>query len=288
MGCCVSSNAKSAPGNEDQKIQNPKENRAPLPEEESVKEVLSETPSLPKKPAVLSRTRQERLLLENDDPKKIRPLLPTISKAQEEKLKNDGVFKKSAGASFNSEEFFTGDAASELCSTHSGRSVLSTATYNSTDNYKHDDEGQRSFRQKSLSGTDSRRERVVGRSPARRPEQSPGRARNGPGVGTRAGSGTAGNGQRRDSAAEGCGRGSRSPAKRADNGGGSKTVMVRSGSGKKSGKSPGRAKSDRSDKILKLDDLSGSNRQNGNWPPTTTGNESLENPLVSLECFIFL
>ncbi|KAL3519677.1 hypothetical protein ACH5RR_017826 [Cinchona calisaya] len=261
MGCCLST--KSSPQNlphNSKKPATPPPSHPLLEEEETVKEVLSETPSLPKKPTII-RARHE-----NPD--------------QKPKTHFDGGLRKPIMV-FNPPEEVS-EEASEISES------VSTATFctekNEDGDYEGSDHRQRSFRHRSLSG-DSRRERVVGKSPSKRSEPSPGRARSGS-CGDARGLG-ANNGQRRD-CGESSGRRSGSPATRAD-GGGAKTGLVRSGSARKSGRSPGRVKSEVGDKIWKLEDpnsnFSTSSREN-KWPPTS--NESLENPLVSLECFIFL
>nr|CAN73264.1 hypothetical protein VITISV_021768 [Vitis vinifera] len=97
-----------------------------------------------------------------------------------------------------------------------------------------------------------KREWGVGKSPARRSEPSPGKVR--------------------------------SPATRSDNGA-SRSGIGRSPSARKTGQSPSR---------VPAAAAPGSSRnveqteKEGKWPPPPATNESLENPLVSLECFIFL
>lgn len=81
---------------------------------------------------------------------------------------------------------------------------------------------------------------------------------------------------RRDSG-EISGRRSRSPAMRAAEVGGARSGPGRSPSTTKTGKSPGRVRSEIPTR-----------RVEGGIAPPTAGDESLENPLVSLECFIFL
>lgn len=134
------------------------------------------------------------------------------------------------------------------------------------------------YKHRSLSGDfSSRKERGVAKSPARRPEQSPNRGRIVPG---RERLGIVPDGRDRGTG-ETSRRRSRSPAIRND-GGGTRQNLGRSPSVRKTGKSPGRVRSDLSEKTRKVE---GGNRE-GKWPPTS--NELLENPLVSLECFIFL
>ncbi|KAK9056324.1 hypothetical protein SSX86_027414 [Deinandra increscens subsp. villosa] len=80
---------------------------------------------------------------------------------------------------------------------------------------------------------------------------------------------------------------SRSPAKRTAAGGGN--GIGRSLSCRKTGKSPSRVGSDLHERIRKPEVRSGREREHRSTFPTATNNdESLENPLVSLECFIFL
>lgn len=277
MGCCVSTtndepSAQNLPHNS-------KQNRTPPPshpllEEESVKEVLSETPSVPKKPTIV-RARHE-----NHDPRKFKSSLPTtVPNIPDEKFKKPIMVLKP-------EEF--SEEPSEICSTLSESVSTATCCTEKNDDDRTDNR-LRSFRQRSLSG-DCRWERVAGKSPSKRPEPSPGRV--GSGSGRDARGLVANNGQRRD-CGESSGRRSRSPATRSEGGGGSKMGLVRNGSARKGGKSPGRVKSEVGDKIRKVEDAHNSNfgysnresREN-KWPPAS--DESLENPLVSLECFIFL
>lgn len=127
------------------------------------------------------------------------------------------------------------------------------------------------LRNRPFSGEMQRGERTVGRSPGRRSEPSPGRVR--PVTGT-------GYGRRRESG-ESSGRRSTSPAMRAESG------VGRAQSGRKAGRSPGRVGPGSGDKIRKVD--GGKESGESKWAPTSASNdESLENPLVSLECFIFL
>lgn len=119
--------------------------------------------------------------------------------------------------------------------------------------------------------------RPVGRSPCRvRSEPSPGRVRSEPSPGrVRSGSG---NGRRRENG-ESSGRRSRSPVTRVDSGSGSGSAkgLGRTQSTRRTGKSPSRVGSGPGDRVRRL----------GQEDPHTS-NELLENPLVSLECFIFL
>lgn len=284
MGCCVStptitkSSAKNLPYFS-------KRNPTPPPpshpfveeEEESVKEVLSETPSLPpKKPTIVTARHQN-----HDHPTKFESLLPNIPINSDEKFKQP-ILVLNPGE------------VSEEASSDIGRSVSMATCDTEKKNDDHDDvrndNRQRSFRHRSSYG-DSRRERVGGKSPSKRSEFSPVRVRSGSCMDA-SGSG-ANNGRRRD-CGERSGRRSRSPATRTD-GDGAKMDLVRSRSAGKTGKSPGRVKSEVGDRIRKVEDSNttnfrcSSNRESreNKWLPTSS-NESLENPLVSLECFIFL
>ncbi|KAK4361073.1 hypothetical protein RND71_020025 [Anisodus tanguticus] len=131
-----------------------------------------------------------------------------------------------------------------------------------------------------------RNNRSVGSSPARISDPSPGRVRSGSG----SGSGRDCRGPRKDNG-ECSGRRSRSPGMRTENGGYG-SGLGRSPSVRKTGKSTGRVRSELGDRIRKMDErdyyYGNNNGENKKWPPPTNGNESLENPLVSLECFIFL
>lgn len=81
------------------------------------------------------------------------------------------------------------------------------------------------------------------------------------------------------------GRRSRSPATRSNVG--------RSPSGRRTGPSPGRVRNgpcqERESGVMKVEeDINGGRRENEDEKEWEGPNESLENPLVSLECFIFL
>ncbi|KAM7525125.1 hypothetical protein LguiA_015027 [Lonicera macranthoides] len=123
-------------------------------------------------------------------------------------------------------------------------------------------------RNRSLSfSEDLKAERVSGKSPARRPEPSPGRVR--------PMSGSVRFVSERGDSGESSGRRTMSPVRYTE-GGSTRFDLGRSPSVRKTGKSPGRIGSEKTRK----------GAEGNKWAPTT--NESLENPLVSLECFIFL
>lgn len=228
-------------------------------DEETVKEVLSETPNpKPYLPKI------------EDEPKK----LPSLHEIQEGVNYKNDVLKKSNSINPTAEE--VSEEVSEICSTLS--ESVSTATFNEKrDNDVSGEVRQRmttdrspaKYRNRQVSG-DLRSERVVGKSPARVSEQPPGRVRSINGRERR----VVGHGE-----SSGPGQRSRSPANRTDGGNGTRNGVGRSPSVRKTGKSPSRVGSDLHEKSRR--------REGGNLAPTAS-NESLENPLVSLECFIFL
>ncbi|KAG6416577.1 hypothetical protein SASPL_124010 [Salvia splendens] len=260
MGCCISTN-KSNPSHKTGHIpssatihgivsKSPPPSH-PLAEDETVKEVLSETP----KPPI--------------------PIPNFHSKHESPFIKSAPLLKnKERHAAVGIKPQFTADDLSEASEICSSLSESVSATTSVTDRRAE----LRELRQRSPARSRSRlfsgelhREKMVGRSPARRSEPSPGRARPVP---------ASGYGRRRDTG-ESSGRRSRSPVTRADPGLGRAQSARR-----RTGKSPGRVAPGSAEKIRKLD---GGNESGGSkWPPTNGSNESLENPLVSLECFIFL
>ncbi|XP_047311675.1 striated muscle preferentially expressed protein kinase [Impatiens glandulifera] len=220
------------------------------PEEESVKEVLSETP-LPK-----SQTQIPKIESPQDNKRVNWP--PAIEK----------VVPKPTIVPSPAEET---SEMSDLCSVSESVSAMSTAT--ATEEGEVRQRSPAKFRNRLVAG---QRNNAVGKSPMRRSTQpSPGRVQTG--VRDR---------QKRD-LGEISGRRSRSPATRVAGGdgvvgGGRKPGLSRSPSGRRAGKSPGRARSD-PEKCPKQEEPANNEDK---WPPTVK--ESLENPLVSLECFIFL
>ncbi|KVH89575.1 uncharacterized protein LOC112526827 [Cynara cardunculus var. scolymus] len=130
----------------------------------------------------------------------------------------------------------------------------------------------------------------VRKSPARAKEQSPSRVKLVPERNNR-GNGFGSAGRQRPGSGNVSAARSRSPANRTVAGGdsGGRNEIGRSLSCRRTGKSPGRVVSDLNERVRKPDFRSGRVREEGSWPPTATNNdELLENPLVSLECFIFL
>ncbi|KAL7130066.1 hypothetical protein ABFS83_13G108700 [Erythranthe nasuta] len=238
----------------------------PLLEEETVKEVLSETPAVPK-PAHIPRF-QGSIHRRSESPFiKSSPLLSDYSR-------NGAVCKKPFAAYGGGDDL--SEEVSEICSTlgeSEGVSVSTTMTEKRDNNDELRELRQRSparLKNRSFSG-EVKREKTVGRSPGRRSEPSPSRARpaNGPGY------------VRRKDSGESSGRRSRSPVTRTTESGPARAGLGRSPSGRKTGKSPGRVGSGLGERIRKMEE-----GKDSKWPPTN--NESLENPLVSLECFIFL
>lgn len=238
MGCCVSSN--------NSKLLPPTLSNSSS-EEETVKEVLSETPTIPK----------PKLYVTEASPKKSSPIskFPNPMEEEQKHYKNH-IMKKPITDDFSEE-------VSEICS-----STLSEATLTTEKQYAPEDDVTE-VRQRTPSKYRNGSFRSVGNSPVRRSDPSPGRVRSGSGRESRY------NG-------ECSGRRSRSPAMRAENGGYG-SGLGRSPSVRKTGKSPGRVRSELGERVRKMEESEGENK----WPPTN-GNESLENPLVSLECFIFL
>ncbi|CAL5411187.1 unnamed protein product [Camellia sinensis] len=274
MGCCVSTPNKPAiapnhhhPHSSSVRSNIPHHSKAaPPPEEETVKEVLSETPT--PKPHVPK-------IVEDDEEKKIGSNPAPIHKIREEENNinnnnnNNNVDKLETPlmmiTTTTTEEV---SEVSEICSLSESLSTVTTE--------KREDEvrSPAKFRNRAISG--ERRE--IGRTPARRSDPSPGRVRSVPGRERRPA--VAAEGRRRD-LGESSGRRSRSPATRAaETGGAGRAGVGRSPSGRKTGKSPVRERSEVNEKTRKPEE--------DTWLSPTTTNESLENPLVSLECFIFL
>ena len=295
MGCCVSTNRGSLREKEAQLQlglesfhQKPiLESRAPPPsaEEETVKEVLSETPK-PKAPKAHIFIPQE------EENKKTQIEKPVFVKIQEKESFNFNI--KTEPKSPVLEESASEDV-SEICSVSLSESVSTI-----TDRRDEEEEvrQQKVFRSPARSGS---RNRVVGRSPTRKLDQSPGR-RNGvvnEGLSVRlvqSREPTVRRGSRPDpprkDPGENSGRRSRSPAV-------NRSVMGRSPSGRRTNQSPGRVRRDPADcsNSKKVEQQQHGTtttmegkwaRSNNNGATTSAPNESLENPLVSLECFIFL
>ncbi|KAE8707522.1 Pre T-cell antigen receptor alpha [Hibiscus syriacus] len=297
MGCCVSTNRGSS-GEKEAHLEvglesfNQKpilESRTPPPsaEEETVKEVLSETPK-PKDPIFIPQEeKKKKTQIEN----------PAFVQIQGKESLNFNI-KPELKSPANFIEELASEDVSEICSVSLSESV-STIT-DRRDEEEEVTKPQRVFRSPARSGS---RNQVVGRSPTRKLEQSPGR-RNGV---VNGGSsvrlvqsreptvrrGSRANSPRKDPG-ENSGRRSRSPAV-------NRSVMGHSPSGRRTNQSPGRARLDprESGNTKKVEKQHGTTTttttMEGKWPScnnngatSSAPNESLENPLVSLECFIFL
>ncbi|KAL3643405.1 hypothetical protein CASFOL_014220 [Castilleja foliolosa] len=274
MGSCLSTNTSSKSKHpKTSRIANPTPknsniSKSPPLEEETVKEVLSETRTSPSSRAQINH-RTESPFIKNA------PLLvPNFT--TKTNVHQNGVVYKKPYVMFAGDDV-SEDLVSEICSTI-GESDSVSVSMNVTEKRveKSDEKIRRSSPSKlkntAFSG-DMKRDKTVGRSPGRRSEPSPGRARPAP---------VSGNG-RRDTG-EISGRRSKSPVTRMDSGP-SKMGSGRNMSTRKTGKSPARVGSGFGERTRKVDE---ERRDSGDkmWP--STGAESVENPLVSLECFIFL
>jgi hypothetical protein len=267
MGCCVST-TESRPdlrtGSTHQQFptkspfekpdpNHVRDHRAPPPvpvEEESVKEVLSETPIVPKPQNPIPA----------DEKKTVETKGLNLAHKTEKELSE---------ASQVSESF-----------------SYSTATTNTTTITEKKDEEDEAMSKRSREAGHSALNRAEARRPRKRPytgDLSAGRniPARGPSE-ARTRRLNAGNpGARRDSG-EGSGRRSRSPATRIAGG------ASRAGVGRSPGKATGTAGSRSLDSGLQSKQRAGVEEEKSNYDVVQQGNESLENPLVSLECFIFL
>ncbi|XP_050371761.1 uncharacterized protein LOC126789604 [Argentina anserina] len=308
MGCCLSSTAtdkSSAPPNPRLHFQSRSDDsRAPPPvDEEAVKEVLSETPTPKPK---LQQDQQPVLFQVPQQHNKTTTQEPVfevkLDQIQEQQHKNK-VFVDDQEPPQKRDKRIPicpeiSEDASEICSLQSESVSATTAT-------RDDDEEvqQRVVLNSRVSPRKLHKSprdgfgpgRVVGKSPTRRTDSSPGR-RYGNGVGSgrlaqpgqqavggrRAG--LSGEPNRRDPG-ESSGRRSRSPATRiTENGGINRANVSRSPSANRRypGRSPvGPVESSNSSTRRRVEEP---RMEEGKW----AANESLENPLVSLECFIFL
>lgn len=300
MGCC-SSTASSAPEQKNRITHSRSEageSRAPPPtEEETVKEVLSETPRLKpkvhKSVPIVSDPELEQENEEDDGDKSTSTIATTMTPSPKPvfpifRLDGEKIEKKVSELKNVNEEI------SEICSLSESVSTTTNLTREDDDEVAH--RVYRSpIRHPSVSGElggGRRDQRLAGKSPSRRCDQSPGR-RNGNGVGsvrivqardpgramTRRGL-TAAEHHRRDSG-EGSARRSRSPAMTRADGGGVRSGVGRSPSARRATRSPGRVNGATAENDRRA-------AENLKWPTKSTADESLENPLVSLECFIFL
>ncbi|XP_019440272.1 PREDICTED: uncharacterized protein LOC109345623 isoform X1 [Lupinus angustifolius] len=279
MGCCVSTSDKS---NRSSPLKVLEQSRAPPSlEEETVKEVLSETPKW--KPTVakfegenhtVAKFEGENYTVATFDAEKY-----TVAKFEAEK-----TLQKTAVAKFEGEskvekvmmalESNRGEEEiSEVCSL--SESVSTTTLTEEEPRQRVHRSPAKINKNRSFSGEFGGSGRR-GKSPARRAEQSPVR-RNVRVVQSREcqmGNGVTRNQPRRDNSV----RRSMSPATHADNVL-SRPIVDRSPSARRTNQSPARVRTAASEN---------GSRKRESPAMEQSGNESLENPLVSLECFIFL
>ncbi|KAI3718856.1 hypothetical protein L6452_19741 [Arctium lappa] len=262
MGCCVST---KKPPTTSPEFHHQHSSRAPPPvEEETVKEVLSETPN-----------HFSNNIIEDDEPTTKYVPRKSLHKIQHQQNNN------------NLEDM----NVSEICSTMSDSN--STTTF--------EDDVQVLRRRVTDSSPAKLRNsgelRVARNSPVRGKQQSPGRVRSVSETNNR-GSGYYSAGRQRPVPGTAHASRSRSPANRTvarggGGGGGTRNGIGRSPSARKTERSPLRVGSGLPERVLEPDVSSGIERKESSWAPTPTptdrnDDESLDNPLVSLECFIFL
>ncbi|KAG6584017.1 hypothetical protein SDJN03_19949, partial [Cucurbita argyrosperma subsp. sororia] len=279
MGCCVStsrtSNSSSPPHHSGSAFSHSKSdhigNRAPPPlEEESVKEVLSETPK-PKPPPIGGRK------LHESASGNLNGGIPIHSTEEISEISDVCSFNESLSTTTVTEKL---DDFEEIRK----RICRSPAKLPKNRSSLSDDWVQR-------------RDRIVGKSPTRKPDQSPGRINSGAGTVKLVQSRDMGQGllasrslrpeQRVQNRTENSYRRSRSPATTRTDGEASRTAAGRSPSVRRSGMSPGREATTGGDYYRKETGEVHAQNETIEGKRRTT-NESLDNPLVSLECFIFL
>lgn len=251
--CCVSSGTV-----DDRENENVSDKNTTIVEEETVvKEVLSET-------TLFTTTSSNLHTSTVKDPVK--------TKIREDEEKKPGFLKSGSDpvmirpGSIDPEE---GSEVSEVCSLSLSESVSSTVVMNG-----YDEEEVMMKQRKSQRSPAKTRTRITGNNyPTRRTDQSP-RKRNNNGTcnGARFGSGTRDPGER-------SGRRSRSPATNRSVMDSNQCNRVGGARTRKNNQSPGRVRLDPNKNGL-------DQQQHQNYGYTTE--ELLENPLVSLECFIFL
>lgn len=301
MGCCVSvPNDEVTTTDKNKKpVFLPLENRAPpSAEEETVKEVLSEV-SKPRPVMsvddVMKQVAEARDLmktaLKNVDEKRYDAVEEVAAEVKESVKK-----RREVESSKNEEEM---SEVSEICSLTMSESVSTTTAKSVAD-----DGGEvRQNRRQRISGSPARipaRNRLTSHSPSRKTEQSPVKRTVNNGSSVRLAStshhnestrvrrvGLAPDPRRRDPG-ESSGRRSRSPATTR-----SGTVNRSPSRRATATQSPGRVRSEPNERggSRRLEGKIGINKNENNKnrnTSSTTTKESLENPLVSLECFIFL
>ncbi|XP_076896385.1 uncharacterized protein LOC143549365 [Bidens hawaiensis] len=261
MGCCVSTNTPPPSPQFHRHLS--KSSRAPPPvDEETVKEVLSET------------TNPNHFNKIEDQPRKINP------KQSLPKIRNQ--------PDHNHEDINFSGEVSEICSNMS--ESVSNTTFDEDYELLRRKVANRSpakLRNRQNNNINSNNNSgelrgVKNYSPVRGKQQSPGRVRSGSDTNNR-GSGQVSR--------------SRSPANRTvarGGGGGIRNGVGRSPSARKTENSPGRVGSVLPQRVMKADTGVGPGmgmEESGyGWDVTdrNVNGESLDNPLVSLECFIFL
>ncbi|GAB2298711.1 hypothetical protein Dimus_032784 [Dionaea muscipula] len=283
MGCCVSipNPAKQQEISALKKPLHGISTSPPRPEEETVKEVLSETP----KPRAfhIPTTTQHQLTKLNplknfqafEKPRWEFKSSAAVTAPSPEEISDFSELYSSLGDSFEKKE----DAAAAAAAPAAQRLNRSPARGSRKCSYSGDlgrlkNEGSGCY--------------LTERSPVRRSDPSPGRRNEcGSGGGLMGRQQQQCHGKRKwDS-----GRRSRSPGIRNEasigggGGGGGDMNLGRSHSGRKTGPSPGRIRMLQSDSGRKREEKESGRTSKWETPPP---NESLENPLVSLECFIFL
>lgn len=247
--CCVGS------GTTDRENENVSDKNTTIVEEETVvKEVLSETTLFTPSSSFHTSTIKD----------------PVKKKIREDEEKKPGFLKMASDpvmiqpGSVDPEE---GSEVSEICSLSLSESVSSTVVMNG-----YDEEDVMMKQRKSQRSPAKTRTRVTGNNyPTRRTDQSPRKRNNGTCNGARYGSGVRDPGER-------SGRRSRSPATNRSVMDSNQSSRVGGAKTRKNNQSPGRVRLD--------PNKNGLDQQHQNYGYTTE--ELLENPLVSLECFIFL
>ncbi|XP_073303868.1 uncharacterized protein [Primulina huaijiensis] len=242
----------------------------PFSDEETVKEVLSEIPTVAKQLSPLPE--------QNETPfSKAAHFLTDFSKIPYEKHP-EGTVTKQPCVAFGGNEL--PEEMPEICSTRGCgvgglEKIKEKRKKKSNGNDIVRDVYQKSpARLKNRPSSEVKREKTLGKSQGRATESSVDRSRPGS-------ISSSGHGKRKD-IGEISGRRSRSPVSRTYDCS-SKTDLGRSPSSRRLGKSLGRVGSGLGDRLRKVDE----GKESGG-DKSLTSNEMLENPVVSLECFIFL
>lgn len=268
MGCCVSTEEENRAIQKQNSSSLHKQHHQQFPfiskspptsDEESVKEVLSEIPNLwPKHIPEPEPGIKISNIEENPETEQLQqPTKSNLFLTPKKPLFNQNQLKSSSptGPGRASEEI------SDISSTTLKEGDEDDEVLQRVYGYYQGQNGHFTIKNRAYSGRTS---------PVRRSDPSPNRTRN-PGL-------------RPENQVDGSGRRSRSPANRSNVG--------RSPSGRRTGPSPGRVRMvqgpGREIGSRKVEEESFGMRGNGNGNEWQGPNESLDNPLVSLECFIFL